>query len=782
MLFSFFQAPVTNTSPCGEMTLQNTYYYIISDRAEACTASLRAAPSEEEHDRIKRQCFDFVTFAGVFSKRTKDGLVTPSGLVCLDFDHVSSPDQLETIKQQIARDGMFPTMLAFTSPSGDGLKVVVRVDYAPEEYATAYSSLQNFFRIKYGLEADPQCKDIARACFLPHDPTAVLRESDTISPFDIHQSSTSLSSPLQGGWSTQDCVENVILQLETNHIDITASYDHWVNIAFALADEFGEGGRSFFHRVSLFYPRYSPDEADKQYDNCLRTHSGAVGIGTFFHYCQEVGIHCSTPQMEKQACGSCGSCGSSSSSTENKGAEAAKAAEVRQRVAASVFEEDLSNANLPVIFDAVKEKLPIILQRCAVNSHSTIECDVRFLSSLAVFSATMPNVSGTYGGQTVFPNLYMIIDGPASSKKGKGTPARFIGQPFHDELLDAFHYEMAEYRLEMDQYRRELQNGVQNLQEPTHPLRKTFFVPANSTDSAILNQVFNNDGQGLIMETELDTVTNSFNTRYGNYSALLRKGFHHEPLSLLRRTADEFIEIPRPRISLCISGTPGQINTFIGSSENGLFSRMAFYCTALDSEWESPWTPEGQKITEDIFTEIGKDYFLKYRPRLIGREAITFTLTQEQQDEFDRTFGATKKDYLEEEGATFAPSVHRMGLICFRMSMILSILRTLEQGSDLPSSVTCDEDSFHAAMRIAIRLLEHSRFVFTHLPSSVHGVHQRARDFFYALPDNFDRQGYLQVAEKLGMKKKTVDRYVAKLVAARWLTNNYNDYRKALNT
>lgn len=780
MLFSFFQAPITNTTSCGEISLRDTYYYIISDKAKSGTTSLRAAPSAEEHDTIKRQCFDFVTFAGIFAKRAKEGLVRPSGLVCLDFDHVSLPNQLEAIKQQIAQDDMFPTMLAFTSPSGDGLKVIVRINYTPDEYATAYASLCSFFKRNYGIEADPQCKDIARACFLPYDPTAILRESDTVSPFDIHPFATPVSSPMQLERSTQDYVENVIRQLETNRTDITASYEHWVKIGFALADEFGESGRHYFHRISQFYPQYSRDEADKQFDNCLRAHSGAVRIGTFFHYCQEVGINCSTPQTKKQACGSCGTCGSLSTVTKNNGAEAAEVAEVRQSGNTSTFENDLNKAKLPTIYDTVKEKLPSILARCTENSRSTIESDVRFLSSLAVISATMPNVFGIYGGQKVYSNLYLIIDGPASSKKGKGTPANLIGQPIHDNLVNEYNLKMAEYSQAMEAFIKETKKGVKGIKEPQKPIRKTFYMPANSTDSAIINQIANNGGNGMIMETELDTVNSAFKSKHGNYSALLRKGFHHEPLSLLRRTADEFIEIPCPRIGLCISGTPGQINTLIGSAENGLFSRMAFYCTALDSGWDSPWTPEGEKITQDLFREIGKDYYLMYRTPLLEEGDISFSLSKEQQDEFDRSFGTMKKDFLEEEGASFAPSVHRMGLTCFRISLILSTLRVLESGNDIPSTITCDDNSFQAALDISLRLLEHSRFVYTHLPSSALGVNPRAKEFYNALPESFDRKRYLQVADKLGLKPKTVERYVTRLVAAQWLSNNYNCYKKTL--
>ena len=48
-------------------------------------------------------------------------------------------------------------------------------------------------------------------------------------------------------------VEKVIQNIEANHIDIAPNYNDWINIGFAFADEFGESGRSLFHRVSQYY-------------------------------------------------------------------------------------------------------------------------------------------------------------------------------------------------------------------------------------------------------------------------------------------------------------------------------------------------------------------------------------------------------------------------------------------------------------------------------------------------------------------------------------------------
>ena len=91
-------------------------------------------------------------------------------------------------------------------------------------------------------------------------------------------------------------VEVIIQRLETSHTDITANYSDWRDIGFAFADEFGEAGRDYFHRVSCYYPGYSQRDCDKQYDNCLKSSGHGVTIKSFFHLAQQAGISLVTTQ------------------------------------------------------------------------------------------------------------------------------------------------------------------------------------------------------------------------------------------------------------------------------------------------------------------------------------------------------------------------------------------------------------------------------------------------------------------------------------------------------
>jgi hypothetical protein len=86
-------------------------------------------------------------------------------------------------------------------------------------------------------------------------------------------------------------VEVILRRIENYRIDLTCSYEDWIRLAFAFVDEFGETGRSYFHRLSRFYPGYDPAKCDEQYYKCLKGGKSGVSIKTFFAAARDAGIN-----------------------------------------------------------------------------------------------------------------------------------------------------------------------------------------------------------------------------------------------------------------------------------------------------------------------------------------------------------------------------------------------------------------------------------------------------------------------------------------------------------
>ena len=84
----------------------------------------------------------------------------------------------------------------------------------------------------------------------------------------------------------------LIILIKEKRIDVTKQYTNWFKIGCALAYEFGEDGRYWFHIISRMYEKYNEGDCDMQYNKCLKyKRNDGVKIGTFFYLCRQCGIN-----------------------------------------------------------------------------------------------------------------------------------------------------------------------------------------------------------------------------------------------------------------------------------------------------------------------------------------------------------------------------------------------------------------------------------------------------------------------------------------------------------
>ncbi len=169
--FSFFRKPILNTEPLRAVGIVDIYRYIIGHYAELPTVTLRKFTNKEEAKRYKATHFDYCTFSGLFRKRRAEDLLMHSGLICIDFDHL---EDLVGLKQRLLADEYFDTELMFVSPSGDGLKWIIAVDLQGMEHSRFFRAIANYLAHAGYPKVDMSGSDVARSCFLPHDPHAFI--------------------------------------------------------------------------------------------------------------------------------------------------------------------------------------------------------------------------------------------------------------------------------------------------------------------------------------------------------------------------------------------------------------------------------------------------------------------------------------------------------------------------------------------------------------------------------------------------------------------------------
>lgn len=173
-------------TPLRTVSLNEVYQLITSNQRLAhLTAEVRNAALRDEKDNcrlLKQQTLPYVTPCGVFARRRSDAMNQPSGLVVIDIDHLESYEEAEKLRRQLFDDPYLCPALVFISPTGRGVKAFVPCN--PEQnMADGVRWAMSYVHCMYDAEnpnpgkgVDTSGKDLVRACFLCHDPGALIRD------------------------------------------------------------------------------------------------------------------------------------------------------------------------------------------------------------------------------------------------------------------------------------------------------------------------------------------------------------------------------------------------------------------------------------------------------------------------------------------------------------------------------------------------------------------------------------------------------------------------------
>ncbi|WP_121665840.1 DUF3987 domain-containing protein [Mesonia aquimarina] len=543
-------------------------------------------------------------------------------------------------------------------------------------------------------------------------------------------------------------IETYINALEQSGIDITDTYEKWRDIGFAISEEYGEAGRDYYHRISRNYSGYDHKECDEQYNKCLQAKGHGISIATLYHHLHQVGIK---PKQQQQV------------------------VEVSQHP-----EEE--KQPLPTIPTTVYNNIPTFLQQVVKPSDSNEERDILLLGALTAFSACFPKLFGVYDQRKVFSNLYLFVTAPASAGKGRLNQIKNLVNPVHKEKREQSKTLKQQHQVEMATYNMN-KGKSETMEKPSKPPERMLFIPANNSVTGVYQLISDNEGRGLIFETEGDTLAQAFKSDYGNYSDGFRKAFHHETISYYRRTDREYVDIERPCLSTVLSGTPKQIQALVPSAENGLFSRFMFYYMNIKPTWKNVFQTDTTNGLDEYYDQLGKEFFGLYKT-LKNNPDIEVRLTTEQQQKFNVFFEKLQTKYLNLQPDDYIATVRRLGLIAFRIIMLFSVFRIMEDG-DVNQVRYCEDIDFENTLEMISVLVKHSSKVFNDLPIEQKEVKRanRKERFLEALPYQFSRQDYLNIADKNKIPHKTAEGYITKFVDAglihREAHNNYTNPTKA---
>ena len=135
---------------------------------------IRSEKNKTERNELKKQ-LPAICFSGTFNKRNDNALLEHSGLICLDFDGYEKQKLLLEDKDMLTKNKF--VFSAFVSPSGNGLKVLVKIPADAENHQNYFNSLEKYFNSVY---FDKTSKNISRVCYESYDPLIYINENSSI--------------------------------------------------------------------------------------------------------------------------------------------------------------------------------------------------------------------------------------------------------------------------------------------------------------------------------------------------------------------------------------------------------------------------------------------------------------------------------------------------------------------------------------------------------------------------------------------------------------------------
>jgi len=270
--------------------------------------------------RAAKKTLPAIAFCGEFvGGHSKNNLVRSNDMLVFDIDHLSDNEMIEA-KEKMSEDNY---ILAFwVSPSGNGYKGLIRISYLNvlEDssldvlYKKAFEIVTEYFHKQFDIDLDINCSDYSRICYVCWDENLFYNEhAETFSvdcstvqqkkiykPVDKGSVITvphnvrcfkSVNVPGKNSQRSRKIVGSIIKYLSKRNLSITATYDEWLRVGFAIASTFNyDLGLKYYLALSrLDKGKFNEDQCIRKLQECYMTGTGEVTLGTIIDLAQKKG-------------------------------------------------------------------------------------------------------------------------------------------------------------------------------------------------------------------------------------------------------------------------------------------------------------------------------------------------------------------------------------------------------------------------------------------------------------------------------------------------------------
>jgi len=223
--------------------------------------AVRKVVDKKERNIIKNE-LKSICFSGEFSYRNAKNIVTHSGFACLDFDNI---DDAVCLRDSLQDNEYIYS--AFISPSGNGVKALVKVPKDIKNYKKYYEAICETFDSKL----DTSTSDISRVCFESYDPDLFINHNSKEWVLMKEYTEVTRKNNYPDYFQIKDTSKKVDVIVKWFNKKFTLNAGERNNNLFKLACGLNRAGMPSDEALGLFKNFYSAGLTDSELETIIKS-------------------------------------------------------------------------------------------------------------------------------------------------------------------------------------------------------------------------------------------------------------------------------------------------------------------------------------------------------------------------------------------------------------------------------------------------------------------------------------------------------------------------------
>lgn len=236
-------------------------HYFKSGKNKSRIDAIKAEPNKQARNLLKKE-LKSICFSGEFSQRAAKNIIRHSGFACLDFDDVEDPACLRDSLQ----DNEY-IYSAFISPSGTGVKALVKVPKDIANYKKYYEAICETFDSKL----DTGTCDISRVCYECYDPDLFINHNSKEWVLMKEYTEVTRNNKYPDYFQIKDTDKKVDVIIKWFNKKFTLNAGERNNNLYKLARGLNKAGMSQNEALGLFTNFYSAGLETRELESIIKS-------------------------------------------------------------------------------------------------------------------------------------------------------------------------------------------------------------------------------------------------------------------------------------------------------------------------------------------------------------------------------------------------------------------------------------------------------------------------------------------------------------------------------